>query len=483
MKSLIVIFTLLFFTLRANAFQWSGGTLNVTVTCQAEEVFAGWVPKSPWGTAVWLTDPVLELHDASGQWLSERVVTGNLGDWYSGTRVATVSFTIPAGSYSFVGREGTRHIRITGEGYSGFRMHFVEIPEPPAPNQAPTIIWKTAPGSVVSGESYFVGAQGNDADGNLAQVNVWKNGAPFAFAGGGNGTEGDSGNWTSDTGPQTVTFTAQAVDSSGVVSSLITHSVSVGAPPPAQYTLATAAGSGGSVSSGGIHTAGTTAAVSAFADATHDFAGWSGDAAGTANPLSVLMDRSKSVQANFVLKQFALTTSATSGGGVTPGGSYPYGTVITVSANADSVSRFTGWTGDASGTSPSIAVVMSGPRTVQAVFAPKTSQTITFPNPGDRAIGSPPFALGATSSAGLPISYAVLSGPAIVNGDQLQINGPGAVSVQASQAGDATYLAAPSVTQTFNALTPVVVKYRGAARTLLQTPQGDRTTHVVLERP
>ena len=47
-------------------------------------------------------------------------------------------------------------------------------------------------------------------------------GAPFAFAGGGNGTDGDSGNPTSDTGPQTVTFTAQAVDGDGATSPVIT---------------------------------------------------------------------------------------------------------------------------------------------------------------------------------------------------------------------------------------------------------------------
>jgi hypothetical protein len=34
-------------------------------------------------------------------------------------------------------------------------------------------------------------AHGHDADGNLTQVNVWKNGSAFAFAGGGNGTDGD----------------------------------------------------------------------------------------------------------------------------------------------------------------------------------------------------------------------------------------------------------------------------------------------------
>jgi hypothetical protein len=77
-------------------------------------------------------------------------------------------------------------------------------------------------------------------DGNLAQVNVWKNGQPFAFAGGGNGTDGDSGNATSDSGPQTVTFTAQAVDADGATSPVITHVVTINAPvnTPPSVTLA-----------------------------------------------------------------------------------------------------------------------------------------------------------------------------------------------------------------------------------------------------
>jgi hypothetical protein len=100
-----------------------------------------------------------------------------------------------------------------------------------APNHPPTISWNTTPATVASGQSYTVSAHGHDQDGNLTQVNVWKNGVPFAFAGGGNGTDGDSGNTTSDTGPQTFTFTAQAVDANGATSATISQTVTVNAPP------------------------------------------------------------------------------------------------------------------------------------------------------------------------------------------------------------------------------------------------------------
>jgi hypothetical protein len=61
---------------------------------------------------------------------------------------------------------------------------------------------------------------------------------------------------------------------------------------------------------GGQHRPYTAGTPSWSPDAAHDFAGWSGDAGGSANPLAVLMDRAKSVQANFALKSFTLTTSA-----------------------------------------------------------------------------------------------------------------------------------------------------------------------------
>src|ERR1039457_2620089 len=96
---------------------------------------------------------------------------------------------------------------------------------------------------------------------------IGKGGQPFAFAGGGNGTDGDSGNPTSDTGPQTVTFTAQTVDANGATSAIISQTVTVAAPPPAQYTLTTTAGAGGSVSAGGTFTAGSVVSVSATPDA------------------------------------------------------------------------------------------------------------------------------------------------------------------------------------------------------------------------
>lgn len=480
MKTSLFLLFLVLIAARLAAFDWPGGTITVTVTAQGREVFAGWVPSSPWGSASWTTDPVLELRDGGGGLVAQHTLTGGVTDWFDGgSRTATVSFTAPPGTYRFNGRTGTRHQRIAGEGWSGWRLDFDPIADPAPPNTPPTIVWIDAPVEAADGQSYIVSARGHDDDGNLAQVNVWKNGAPFAFAGGGNGTDGDSGNATTDPGPQTITFTAQAVDATGTASAVISHTLTITAPAPALFTLSTAAGAGGAVSAGGTYTAGTTVMVAATPDGAHDFAGWSGDAGGSANPLAVLMDQAKTVQANFTPKNFSLTTNASGGGNVTPGGNYPYGTTVTITAAADTTHRFVGWAGDASGSAPSIALTITRPLAVQAVFEPKTAQTIFFPAIGDQSVGAS-FALKVTSTSGLPVTLTV-TGPATYAGGVLTLTGPGAVSVQATQPGDGYYLPAAPVTRAFNAAAPAVLRYRATGRTFLQTGRTPESIPYVIQ--
>ena len=81
-------------------------------------------------------------------------------------------------------------------------------------------------------------------------------------------------------------------------------------------------------------------------------------------------------------------------------------------------------------------------------------QTITFPAIGTKTYGGPAVALTATASSGLPVTFAVLSGPATLGGNMLTLTGVGPVVVRASQAGNGTYQAAPTVDQAFNAINP-----------------------------
>lgn len=425
----------------------------------------------------------LDIQRPAGNWnfqggfaTGEPFQGGPVGSGGDSTRSATFIFD-EVGSYT------VRAAANDGAGWvHSLAATITVIPAPP-PNRAPTIAWISPPGSVGHQQSYAMAARAQDADGNLAQVNVWKNSASFAFTGAGNGATANAGNPSSDDGPQSITYTAQAVDAAGAESSLIFHTVTVEAPPPVQFTLATSAGGGGTVSPGGTFTQGSTALVTATPDAIHDFVGWSGDASGNANPLPLLMDSSKSVQAVFALKSYPLATSATSGGNVTAGGSYPHGTVVTITATAAGYSRFAGWTGDATGDSPSIAIWMNGPRSVQALFAMKESQTITFPALDDTSVGTGTIPLDATASSGLPVSFVLLSGPATLASNELQITAPGAVTIEARQDGNEFYLPAASITQTFNVIAPATIKYRAPSRTFLHSAGTRGTAPFVLEQP
>jgi MBG domain (YGX type)/Abnormal spindle-like microcephaly-assoc'd, ASPM-SPD-2-Hydin/Beta-propeller repeat len=76
------------------------------------------------------------------------------------------------------------------------------------------------------------------------------------------------------------------------------------------------------------------------------------------------------------------------------------------------------------------------------------SQTITFNALPNVTYGVAPITLAATASSGLAVTYSV-TGPAMVSGSTLAITGAGTVSVTASQAGNADYNAAISVTRSF----------------------------------
>jgi uncharacterized repeat protein (TIGR02543 family) len=105
------------------------------------------------------------------------------------------------------------------------------------------------------------------------------------------------------------------------------------------------------------------------------FMEWQGDAAGTANPLTVIMNSDKSVTAVFLKPdpevRFTLAVSASGGGAASKSpdsASYPQGAAVTVTAVPDSGYAFTGWAGDASGAENPLNVIMSGNKSVTANF-------------------------------------------------------------------------------------------------------------------
>lgn len=101
--------------------------------------------------------------------------------------------------------------------------------------------------------------------------------------------------------------------------------------------------------------------------------------------------------------------------------------------------------------------------TATITFAGKLAQTIAFAAPTDRLSNSDAFPLNATATSGLPVSFAIVGGPAMLSGSTLTLTGTaGRVLIRASQAGNALYDAAPDVTVGFTVTAATLNVFFGA---------------------
>lgn len=124
---------------------------------------------------------------------------------------------------------------------------------------------------------------------------------------------------------------------------------------------------------------GTSVQISASANSGYVFSNWSGDASGTSASTTVVMNGNKSVTANFsaIPTCYSLTKNINpSGAGsivANPsancnGTQYSAGTVVQLTANANSGYTFSNWSGDLTGTTNPASVSMNGNKTVTANF-------------------------------------------------------------------------------------------------------------------
>jgi formylglycine-generating enzyme required for sulfatase activity len=141
-----------------------------------------------------------------------------------------------------------------------------------------------------------------------------------------------------------------------------------------QYTLSTNVVGNGSITldpTGGTYDYGTVVTVEATPDTGWSFDSWSGDLTGSTNPTTITMDGDKSITATFTINQYTLTTNVTGNGSITldpTGGTYDYGTVVTVEAVADSGWSFDSWSGDLTGSTNPTTITMDGDKSITATF-------------------------------------------------------------------------------------------------------------------
>jgi len=126
---------------------------------------------------------------------------------------------------------------------------------------------------------------------------------------------------------------------------------------------------GGTVNGSGTYAVGDVVPVKASPTAGYRFVGWSGDASGSGNSIDVVMDADKDIVAQFA-RTFTIETAASpeKSGAVSEGGIYDAGDVLSVAAVPAIGYRFVGWSGDASGSSNPIHVVMDTDRSIIAQF-------------------------------------------------------------------------------------------------------------------
>jgi hypothetical protein len=109
-----------------------------------------------------------------------------------------------------------------------------------------------------------------------------------------------------------------------------------------------------------------------------------------------------------------------------------------------------------------------------------SSQSISFGPLANQTYGVAPITLSASATSGLPVSFAVLSGPATLSGNVLTVTGVGTVTVEATQPGNANFEAAVPVDQSFTVApaTPTVTvsdaggTYNGSAFPATATVNG-----------
>jgi uncharacterized repeat protein (TIGR01451 family) len=190
--------------------------------------------------------------------------------------------------------------------------------------------------------------------------------------------------WSGDAGGtrNSITFTMDGDKAVTATFTLDTHSVTVN-------TSGDGAGSVAVEPASGPYKYGTVVTLTATASAHSSFSGWSGDAHGNLNPITLTMDSDKVVTAAFALDTHTVRVS-TGGDGtgsvsVEPSGSsFKYGMVVTLTATGNAGAHFAGWNGAVSGVANPITLTMDSDKALTATFS-LYSYTLDVRTAGDGA--------------------------------------------------------------------------------------------------
>lgn len=211
-------------------------------------------------------------------------------------------------------------------------------------------------------------AYGDPVAGEVVEVNNLQDQCSSGFNFEGSGPSFNPSAYYSYTAAAPADVPAQVIANAGACKIAIPE-------PGTTYTLTTSTGGNGTVSpANGSFSEGAEVTLTATPAEGYQFDSWSGDGTGSQNPLTLVMNGNKTVQANFsaiTYTQYTLTAN-TSGSGTVElspaGGIYNEGTIVTATANAALGYAFSHWEGTLTGSQNSSSVTMDGNKTLTAVF-------------------------------------------------------------------------------------------------------------------
>lgn len=203
-------------------------------------------------------------------------------------------------------------------------------------------------------------------------------------------------------GPRTMSWVH--ANANRLTHSLVSIAPAEAGPVPVYHALQLQTTGSGSITAHPQQThylAGSSVSLTAVPVAGWEFSGWSGDAAGLSNPLTVTMDAAKSITAQFQFvggaPDVTLTVAITGAGTVQrqPGGdAYAPGTNVVLTAQPMEGWRFAGWTGGVAGPANPVTLRLDANTVVNALFL-REGESVDFSLSGWATAGE-----GTTGGAG-----------------------------------------------------------------------------------
>jgi uncharacterized repeat protein (TIGR02543 family) len=212
-----------------------------------------------------------------------------------------------------------------------------------------------------------------------------------------------------------------------------------------QYTLTTNVVGSGTVTKApdkATYAYGEEVTLTATPDLGWSFSGWSGDATGSTDTVTITITGNTTVTATFTQNQYTLTTNVVGSGTVTKvpdKATYAYGEEVTLTATPDLGWSFSGWSGDATGSTDTVTITITGNTTVTATFT-QNQYTLTTNVVGSGTVTKAPdkatYAYGEevtlTATPDLGWSFSGWSGDATGSTDTVTITITGNTTVTAT---------------------------------------------------